>query len=94
MNQVPRFRWSLERISWSPLQVGMSISQGVSRMFGDLNLDDCVDLADLRQILAEIRNSGRDDPFLDLNEDGALNIADARRLVTFFSEPRGRPCGL
>ncbi len=59
---------------------------------GDINRDDCIDRADLVNILGHIRGAKPYDPLYDLNGDGAVNIADGRMLVTLFSEPRGQAC--
>lgn len=68
---------------------------GAIHMLGDLStpatpLNNCVDLNDLRGLLAAL--GGPVNPFLDLNEDNRTDIADARTLVTFFTNAFGAPC--
>ncbi|WP_028585580.1 WD40/YVTN/BNR-like repeat-containing protein [Desulfogranum mediterraneum] len=60
----------------------------------DLNADNCVDRLDLNLLLNVIRGRSEVDPGLefDINGDGAVNIADARKLVTYFTNPRGARC--
>jgi len=59
---------------------------------GDLNLDGCVDRADLLELTHALQMQPIYDPALDLNSDGRVNSADARALVLLFSNPGGAPC--
>jgi len=55
----------------------------------DIDGNGCVDRADYMAILQDIRSGAGQ---YDLNGDGVVNIADARRVMLFFTNPRGAAC--
>jgi spore coat protein A len=55
----------------------------------DIDGNGCVDRADYMAILQDIRSGAGQ---YDLNGDGVVNIADARRVILFFTNPRGAAC--
>jgi len=66
----------------------------ITHVPADFNNDLCVDRDDLNLVLNTIRKPipANNQVKLDLNGDGVVNIADARKLVTLFTNERGRSC--
>jgi len=62
------------------------------QLIGDYDKNGCVDKADLQIILDAISKHVSYTSEFDLNHDQILNIADARKLTTYFSNPKGVPC--
>jgi len=61
----------------------------LNQTLGDLDDNACVDRADLNLLLTAIRARSDALALYDINDDSKINIADARRLVTYFTRPRG-----
>jgi hypothetical protein len=59
-------------------------------MQGDVNRDSSVDVLDVLAIAARTRKPPVDWLAFDVNGDGQLNVADARKVVTLFTNPKGK----
>lgn len=80
--------WPFETPLPHPTAFSSPITSVPSR---DFNGDKCVDRADMFIVMNAVR-SRLTDSLYDVNMDGKVNIADTRRVVFFFTNPRGAPC--